>query len=171
MPKTWKDYAPYALLALVIAVWQRQRLWAGMETLASGLEKAGPWLFYVFGALALALAAWGALSKWYHGGGFGDGEPRLQDRRTWVLLLILTLGSALGIWGTYFASRLLSGLDMPATYFAMVVISLLIFFLIDRFAFDAFDTIEKIEDDPVAVAITYLSIAVLFLGAGLALGA
>jgi hypothetical protein len=167
MPKTWKDYAPYALLALVIAVWQRQRLWAGMETLASGLEKAGPWLFYVFGALALALAAWGALRKWYD----GDGEAHLQDRRTWVLLFVLTGGAALGIWGTYFASRLLSGLDMPATYFAMVVISLLIFFLIDRFAFDAFDTIEKIEDDPVAVAVTYLSLSLLFVAAGLALGA
>jgi len=167
MPNTWKDYAPYALLALVVAVWQRQRLWAGMESLASGLAAAGPWLFYMLGALAIALTAWGALRKWYD----GDGEAHLQDRRTWVLLLILTGGAALGIWSTYFASRLLSGLDGPATYFAMVVISLLIFFLIDRWAFDSFNTIEKIEDDPVAVAITYLSIAVLFLGAGLALGA
>ena len=165
MTDAWKDYIPYVLLALVVTVWQRERLWAGVEALASGLAAAGPWLFYVLGALALALTAWGALRTWYD----GDEEARLQDRRTWVLLFVLTGGAALGIWGTYFASKLVSSLDMPATYFAMVVISLLIFFLIDRFAFDAFDTIEKIEDDPVAVAITYLSIAVLFLGAGLAL--
>jgi len=171
MPDASKDYAPYALLALVIAVWQRQRVAAGVEALANGLMAAGSWIFYALGALALALAAWGALSKWYHGGSLGDGKAHLQDRRTWVLLFVLALGSGLGIWGTYFASRLLSGLDTPATYFAMVVISLLIFFLIDRWAFDSFDTIKKIEDDPVAVAITYLSIAVLFVAAGLALGA
>ena len=183
MTDAWKDYAPYALLTLVVIMWQRERLWAWLTALVDAIVAVGPWLAYVIGGLAVALAAWGTLQTWYHDYQLhrhrrplrtkdaGEKERHLQDRRTWVLLLVLTGGAALGIWGTYFTSRLLSGLDMPATYFAMVVISLTIFFLIDRFAFDSFDTTQEIQGDPKAVALVYVGLALLFVGAGLALGA